>query len=85
MLELGNCKMIFSLMTWGADDFVIFCMLSDVILSSLPASYITIQEDGVVKHPCEYFSNIDHGERVDLMLSPPPSPSKVYMSSLASE
>jgi len=84
-LELGNCKMTLSLMTWGADNFVIFCMQSDVILSSLPASYITIQEDGVVKHPCEYFANIDYGERVDLMLSPPMSPSKIYMPSLASE
>jgi len=84
-LELRNCKMTLSLMIWGADNFVIFCMQSDVILSSLPASYITIQEDGVVKHPCEYFANFDYGERVDLMLSPPMSPSKIYMPSLASE
>jgi len=73
-LELGNCKMTLSLMAWGADDFVIFCMQSDVILSSLPASYITIQENGVAEHPCEYFSNIDYGERVDLMLFPPFAP-----------
>ena len=76
-LSLGNCNMTVSLLRWGGEAFVIFCMQTDVALSSRPNPYIMVPHDTTSRSQYEYFTDMCFCEHVDLM---PVDPSAIHSS-----
>ena len=66
-LSLGNCNMTVSLLRWGGNAFVIFCMQTDVALSSRPNPYIMVPHDTTSRSQYEYFTDMCYCEHVELM------------------